>query len=183
MKYILALILVSFSVSAQAQVSPEIANGPKINEIPEDVMIYTKNGKSVANFAGTPQSVIMNSLGYIRYAEHFIYGVEYSSFYGDESGYRMTDIQAVVGYRHLWNKRFLPYANFQFGHASIANEKNGALPHGDGISVTVDVGADLFKFWKIKTSGGVRNTWATFSTKDLPAASVTDLYFTVGFVF
>lgn len=180
MKKIVLILMMIVSTDVFGQVSPE-AEFPK-NQVPEDVMVYMRNGKSIARFPD-PQSVTMNSIGYIRYAENFIYGVEFNSFYSQESKNRMTNFQLITGYRHIWNKRFLPYGTFQFGHASFKNEDDGSLPSGDGVAVTLDVGLDVFKIWRVKNSFGVRNTWGTFSNKDMPNASFTDLYWTVGFVF
>jgi len=179
MKKIVILIMV-LSINAFGQVSPD-AEFPK-NQVPEDIMVYMRNGKSIARFPD-PKNVIMNSIGYIRYAENFIYGVEFNSFYSQESKNRMINFQLVTGYRHVWNKRFLPYGSFQFGHASFKNEDKESLPSGDGIAVTLDVGLDVFKIWRVKNSYGVRNTQGIFSNNDMPNSSYTDLYWTVGFVF
>lgn len=171
---ILFLSILSFSSFSNAQ--------DQKTEKTEDQMIYLKTGKSVGHFLGDT-STVMNSLGYIRYSDSFIYGAEYTSFYGNTSEVRITNFQLVTGYRHLWTKRFLPYAQFQFGQSSLKSKDEAVLKSTDGISATVDVGLDLVKVSKIKTSLGIRNSQMVFSSDTVKSGSFTDLYLTFGFVF
>ena len=180
MKYFLMVMVLISSFQAMAQVDPEVK--PPVNEVPEDTMLYTRVGRSIGSFPEA-QSITMNSLGVLRYAENFIYGVEYNTFYSSNNSNRMMDIQAILGYRVIWNKRFLPYAMLEAGPASYKNDNDASLPHGDGIAFTVDAGVDVVKYWKVKVSVGIRNTWGTYSTKEMSTTSFTDIYSMVGIVF
>ena len=155
------------------------AQQEEVKENQEDVMIYLKTGKSIGHFTND-KNISMSSIGYTRYSGSFIYGIEYSSFFGTTTETRIQNFQVVAGYRHLWTKRFLPYVQFQFGQSSLNIPNTTSY---DGIATTLDVGLDVVKIFKIKTSTGVRTTQMIFSNDTIKNGSFTDLYLTFGFVF
>lgn len=179
----LFLMLTLMGSMAYAQIDPkEFEQGPVERSIPEDTMIYLRNGQSVGRF-GDAQAITMNGFGYLRYAEHFIYGLEYNSFYSEEIDTRAKNLNGVVGYRVIWNKRFLPYGIFSFGHGNLVDESGQNRYGGNGIAVSLDLGMDVAKLWKVKWSVGIRQTQFSFTNKILPNASFTDIYLVTGFVF
>jgi hypothetical protein len=153
-----------------------------VRSVPEDSMLYIRNAQTVGRITA-PQEIVMNSVGYMRYAEQFIYGLEYNSYYAKSIDTRVTNVEGILGYRVLWNKRFLPYALFQFGQATLKDESGGQRYGGNGLSVTLDAGVDVIKIWKIKASLGIRTTNSTFNDPIIPSATFTDLYLMTGIVF
>lgn len=180
MKLLINLLIIIFSLNSFSQVDENVS--PPKNKVPEESMIYMRNGKSIARFTN-PETVIMNSIGYLRYSDSIFYGIETNSFYSSETNYRMTNLEILLGYRHIWNRSFIPYAMVQFGPASFKNESDTNLPKGEGISTTIDFGADIFKIMGFKNSLGIRNTSSTFSNKEFQSANFLDIYWMIGFVF
>lgn len=185
MKKLLMILMTMISLQsfAQGEMIPPIGEDPVTRSVPEDSMAYLRTGQTVGSFNSVPTEVIMNSAGYLRYAENFIYGIEYNSFYSDQIQLRTTNLQGLIGYRVLWNKRFLPYALFQFGQASLKDESGQDRYRGTGIAVTIDAGVDLIKIWRAKGSFGIRHTDNSYNNASMPKASFTDLYFMTGIVF
>lgn len=146
----------------------------------EDTFIYGKSGQTVARFPDS-QSVSMSSLGIRRLSNNFIYGIEYNSFLS-KNEYKADTTQIVVGYRAVWENRFLPYVLFQAGTANFS-DGNKVLESASGIALTLDAGLDLFKFKGFKFSSGVRDTSMSFDSKVISGANFMDLYFLFGFEF
>lgn len=166
---IFATSIVSFSQEVEKQTQ-------------EDSMIYFRDGKSIVNFDSKSKSAIVNSLGYIRYSGVFMYGAEFTSNYIKESQIRFLNYQISAGYRHLWTKSVLPYAMIQIGYSSFKNE-DPTLESGEGVSRSVDMGLDIYKLWKVKTSIGFKTTNMNFNNQLIQSANSNDLYLMIGFVF
>jgi len=147
----------------------------------EDSMLYFRDGKSIVSYENYSQSSIVNSLGYLTYSGNFIYGAEFTSNYIKDSQLRFFHYQGVLGYRHLWTKKFLPYVLVMTGYSSFKEESKNLT--ADGISKSIDLGADIYKNWRIKTSLGVKTTLSNYSSQDIKSANFTDLYVMIGFVF
>jgi len=187
MKLLITYFILTFSTFSFAQDKKESLNikedntaeAPIVRITPEDSFLYLRVGYTSARFPDS-QAVTMNGIGYLRTAEEFLYGIDYTTYY--EGTVRNTNtFQLVMGYRVIWNKRFLPYAKFQFGQASLSdstlNQNYG------GVSVTEDIGTDLIMIWKIKFSTGIRNVQMMYNTNLMPNASFTDFYFTSGIMW
>ena len=184
-KYLLFLSVMMVSMSSQAQVPGDYPvesipeNGPTNSQKKgaEDQMIFFRFGQSVGKLDET-RNVKMNSLGYIRYNDEFIYGMEYSSYFAEKIDTRANLFQVVTGYRHVWSKRVIPYALAQFGVSNFSG-----MSSSSGISTTLDVGVDAFKYNHVKGSFGVRKSFITSDDKIFPDANFTDLYVMIGFVW
>lgn len=178
-KVLLLLITISLYAVSETETNYNFPIDKIRNEEP---MFYIKNSKTVGVFLNEKE-IIMNSIGYLQYSEDFFYGLEYSSYFGKNESNRVKNLQVISGYRVLWNKKFLPYIQLQFGTSSFKNENNEELDRGDGISTTIDIGLDVFKIWKVKSSFGIRKMETSFSNANKSNFSFTDLYLMIGFVF
>ena len=144
-------------------------------------MVYAKTGQTVARFPDA-QPVVMSSIGFKLMADNFFYGLEYNSFYAKNTEMKAETVQGLVGYRAIWNNRFLPYVALQVGSANV-KDLSEKVDGANGIAVTLDVGVDLFKFKGFKLSSGLRNTGMTFESNQNPSANFMDLYTAFGYEF
>lgn len=182
---LLAITFVSVQSFAQKIEMPPVYEDPRelvTRSVPEDSMLYFKLGQTVGRENGNPVDYNLGSFGYLRYAENFIYGLEYSSYYTSRESTRVTNLQVVVGHRVIWNKRFLPYGIIQFGPSKFKKEEPTSVT-GSGIATTFDTGFDTFRYKKLKVSIGVRHTISGFNKPELSGANFTDLYVMTGWVW
>lgn len=200
MKYLLLILLV-FKALSSFGADPYIYNVKDSNENdrikitppkgepefakkalpPEDFLVYVKAGQTVARFPDA-QPVVMSSIGFKLMADNFFYGLEYNSFYAKNTEMKADSVQGLVGYRAIWNNRFLPYVALQVGSANL-KDLSEKVDGANGIAVTLDVGVDLFKIKGFKISSGLRNTGMTFESNQNPSANFLDLYTTFGYEF
>ena len=197
MKLFLILIFLSINVfSAQPQIQEssrsEKETGINIydqdsisketdSKYKEDTLIYYRSGVTVGRFPDPDSSKLM-SFGFRRLPSHFFYGLEYSTYTSADKNKTISTTQAHVGYRVIWDNRFLPYAVFNAGHANF-NDSSGLIENASGVSTGLDLGLDLMKFYKIKLSTGIRFNQILLNSKIMPQASFTDLYTIIGFEF
>lgn len=158
--------------------NPEVPDSPSYKE---DIMIYYRVGDVVGRFPN-PDKSTMYSFGYRRLPSTFFYGIEYSKYISENSQMSISTTQAHVGYRVIWNNRFLPYAALHVGTASLS-DNSGAYENTSGIATGVEVGLDLMRFKMVKFSSGLRYNSMTFKSSLIPQSSFTELYTIIGLEF
>lgn len=161
--------------------TPEIQEKEEYPKYMEDTYIFVRSGSTVGRFPD-PDSSSLFSFGLRRLPSNFFYGVEYTTYTSASTQYEAKAVQGVLGYRIIWNNRFLPYGMIQFGSASFT-DKSQVLSNSSGIATTVDIGVDFLKIMKIKFGTGIRHSNFNFNSKDMPNASFIDLYGIVGLEF
>lgn len=194
MKYFLGLLMMiicnlAIAGNPSIQVEENIKKTPTVyeekkEESPkylEDTYIYVRSGSTVGRFPD-PDSSSMFSFGIRRLPSNFFYGIDYSTYVSSSNNYEAKSVQGVLGYRIIWNNRFLPYRIIQFGNASF-NDKTQVISNTSGIATTVDIGIDFLKISYFKFGTGIRHMNFNFNSKDMPNASFTDLYGIVGLEF
>ena len=147
----------------------------------EDTYIYVRTGTTVGRFPN-PDNSLMFSIGLRRLPSSFFYGIDYTTYTSSDKNYEIKSIQGSLGYRIIWNNRFLPYGLIQFGSASFSDKTN-TLPNTSGIGTTVDIGIDFVKFNYIKLGTGIRHSNYIFNSQGMSNASFTDLYGVFGIEF
>lgn len=192
----LFLLLITFLSSYSMASSPSIQEfpdkkleqskeqAPETTESPtykEDIMIYYRAGDVVGRFPN-PDKSTMYGFGYRRLPSTFFYGIEYTKYISENSQMSISTTQAHVGYRVIWNNRFLPYAVLHVGSATLS-DSSGLYESTSGISTGVEVGLDLMRFKMVKFSSGLRYNTMTFKSNVIPQSSFTELYTIIGLEF
>ena len=147
----------------------------------EDVLFYYRFGDVVGRIPN-PDKSTMYGFGYRRLPDNFFYGFEYTSYISENSLIKVSTAQAHVGYRVIWNNRFLPYTVLNIGSANLKDD-SGIYENTSGIATGADVGMDVIRFMKVKLSLGMRYNYMTFKSSLIPSSSFTELYSIIGLEF
>jgi hypothetical protein len=153
----------------------------EIQKYKEDVFVYYRFGDVVGRFPN-PDKTHMYAIGYRRLPDNFFYGMEVASYTSENDLLKITATQAHVGYRVIWNNRFLPYTILHIGSASL-KDSSGLYEDTSGVATGVDLGMDVVRFMKVKMSVGMRYNHMSFKSSLIPQSSFTELYSIIGFEF
>lgn len=160
---------------------PTTEEESKKSKYMEDTLIYYRFAQTVGRFPD-PDSTTMYGIGIRRLPNSFFYGIDYSVYISSDQNLKADTIQGSLGYRIIWNNRFLPYAMIQAGSASL-KDKSGVYGDASGLATTVDFGLDYLKYGWVKFSIGIRHTNMSFNSKTIPSSSFLDLYSVIGLDF
>ena len=139
---------------------------------------YLRFGKTSGSFSDKTKSSNFGGAGHRRFADNFLYGVEYSYHYA-EPGIRSNDIGLVLGWRPEVKHRVIPYANIFLGYGYAVNQaKNQSL--GSGTALGAEVGAEVLTAGDVVVSVGSKITTISSSASDQPSR-FDDFFVCLGF--
>jgi hypothetical protein len=159
---------------------------PKVAEFG---VTYIKLGSSITTDSTNGNSSnLVWSLGHRRYADSFLYGLEYTDHH-QSSGIQFNEYDLTAGYRPDIKSTFhvSPYIVGGAGLAFSEDTTHSGLTGGRGINYFADVGLDAIsvelKEVQMKLMIGIKFTHDTLTGGPYNQMDFTDMYIGLGFGF
>ena len=120
------------------------------------------------------------SLGHRRFAENFLYGIEYT-FMKESDVLEVNDLSIHIGYQAIWRHRFRPFVAFHLGKADATDLISNI--ETSGYKNSIDIGLNIVRRLPIHFFTGMRYNFYNFEDTQFDSLQSQEFYFTLGLEF